>query len=43
MGGIQSYTQEGRSAAYTATCTGTTQFNSFYGDGIVNALNAVSR
>ena len=28
-GGIQSYTQEGRSAAYTATCTGTTQFNSF--------------
>jgi lantibiotic leader peptide-processing serine protease len=27
---------------YTAFCEGTTDFNGFYGDGIVNALNAVS-
>jgi lantibiotic leader peptide-processing serine protease len=41
-GGIQSYTQEGRPADFTATCTGTEDFNAFYGDGIVNALAAVS-
>lgn len=28
---------------YTATCTGTTAFNSFYGDGIVDALSAVTK
>ena len=33
----------GVSAAYTATCTGTTEFNSFYGDGIVDALKAVTK
>jgi subtilisin family serine protease len=28
---------------YTATCEGTPRFNGFYGDGIVDALTAVSR
>ncbi|WP_409483311.1 S8 family peptidase [Arsenicicoccus dermatophilus] len=28
--------------AYTATCTGSTEHNSFYGDGIVDAARAVS-
>lgn len=40
-GGVQSYTNEGRSSSYTATCAGTTAFNGFYGDGIVNALGVV--
>ena len=40
-GGVQSYTQEGRSAEFTATCVGTPQFNGFYGAGIVNALGVV--
>ena len=35
------YTQEGRSAEFTATCVGTPQFNGFYGAGIVNALGVV--
>jgi subtilisin family serine protease len=29
-------------ASYNAPCVGTADFNGFYGDGIVNALNAVS-
>ncbi|XVX22045.1 S8 family serine peptidase [Actinomycetota bacterium] len=40
-GGVQSYTNEGRDASFTATCVGTPDFNGFYGDGIVNAFNAV--
>jgi lantibiotic leader peptide-processing serine protease len=40
-GGVQSYTQEGRSAEFTAVCTGTPDFNAFYGNGIVNALGVV--
>lgn len=40
-GGVQTYTQEGRSAAYNAVCVGTTEFNGLYGYGIVNAANAV--
>ncbi len=40
-GGVQEYLLEGRSAAYTATCVGTPEFNGFYGDGIVNALGVV--
>jgi len=40
-GGVQSYTQEGRSAEFTATCVGTPAFNGFYGAGIVNALGVV--
>ena len=39
---LQSYAQEGRPATYDALCTGTADFNSFYGDGIVNALGVVS-
>ena len=27
---------------YTATCEGNAAFNGFYGDGIVNAFNAVT-
>jgi subtilisin family serine protease len=40
-GGIQSYTDVGRSAEFTATCVGTPEFNSFYGAGIVNAQAVV--
>jgi subtilisin family serine protease len=40
-GGVQSYTQEGRSTEFTATCVGTPEFNGFYGAGIVNALGVV--
>ncbi len=40
-GGVRSYIPEGRDASFTATCTGTTDFNSFYGDGIVNAAGVV--
>jgi subtilisin family serine protease len=29
-------------SSYNAVCVGTADFNGFYGDGIVNALNAVS-
>ena len=39
---LQTYTAEGRSAEFNALCTGTEDFNSFYGDGIVNALGVVS-
>ena len=35
------YTIVGRPASWNATCTGTTSFNDFYGNGIVNALAAV--
>ena len=40
-GGVQSYTAEGRSTQWTATCVGTAAYNGFYGDGIVNALGVV--
>ncbi|WP_353952314.1 S8 family serine peptidase [Knoellia sp. S7-12] len=40
-GGVRSYEPEGRSPEFTATCNGTVDFNSFYGDGIVNALGVV--
>ncbi|UNX55129.1 S8 family serine peptidase [Georgenia sp. TF02-10] len=39
-GGVQSYEQEGRGPEWTATCTGSSRFNGFYGDGIVNAHRA---
>ena len=38
---LQSYAEVGRPATYDALCTGTADFNSFYGDGIVNALGVV--
>ena len=40
-GGVQSYTAEGRSAEFTATCVGTPDHNGFYGEGIANALGVV--
>ncbi|MGG5259172.1 S8 family serine peptidase [Phycicoccus avicenniae] len=42
-GGVQSYEDVGRSAEYTATCNGTTEFNSFYGAGIVSATGVIAR
>jgi lantibiotic leader peptide-processing serine protease len=39
---LQTYTDEGRPAEFNALCTGTTQFNDFYGSGIVDALAAVT-
>ena len=38
---VISYINEGRSAAYDAPCLGDAARNSIYGDGIVDALNAV--
>ena len=38
----QTYTAEGRSPEFNATCEGGTSFNGFYGHGIVDALAAVS-
>ncbi len=37
-----SYAEVGRPATYDALCTGTADFNSIYGDGIVNALGVVA-
>ncbi len=39
-GGTLTYPDPDLPASYTATCTGTTDHNSFYGSGSVNALNA---
>ena len=39
---LQSYAEVGRPATFDALCTGTADFNSFYGDGIVNALGVVA-
>ena len=41
--GKQEYLKEGRTAEFTALCVGTSKFNGFYGDGIVNAARAVRR
>ncbi|HEX2782631.1 MAG TPA: S8 family serine peptidase [Ilumatobacteraceae bacterium] len=38
---VITYTDEGRDASYDAPCVGDASRNSIYGDGIVNALNAV--
>ena len=40
---LQSYVDVGRSAEFDALCTGTARFNSFYGEGIVNALGVVAK
>jgi subtilisin family serine protease len=37
------YLNEGRDASYTATCAGGTEFNGFYGNGIVDAWAAVKQ
>ena len=39
---VITYANEGRDASFDAPCVGTPQRNSIYGDGIVNALRAVS-
>jgi subtilisin family serine protease len=39
---LQTYTNEGRSDEFSATCVGTAAFNGFYGDGIVDAYAAVT-
>ncbi len=39
---LQSYVREGRSAEFDALCEGTTEFNGFYGHGIVDAYSAVT-
>jgi subtilisin family serine protease len=39
---LQTYTSEGRSVEFNATCTGTLEFNAFYGYGIVDAYAAVT-
>ena len=36
------YTNEGRSAEFNALCEGTTEFNGFYGYGIVDAYATVT-
>ena len=41
-GGVQTYPGVPTPPDYTATCEGTPQRNGFYGDGIVDALGAVS-
>jgi hypothetical protein len=38
---LQSYAQEGRPAEFDALCEGGTNFNGFYGYGIVDAYAAV--
>jgi hypothetical protein len=40
-GGVEVYTDEGRTADWNAICEGTTAYNGIYGDGIVNAAAAV--
>ena len=39
---LQTYTQVGRSAEYTARASAPRTSTAFYGDGIVNAYNAVT-
>jgi subtilisin family serine protease len=39
---LQSYVREGRSTEFDALCEGTTEFNGFYGHGIVDAYSAVT-
>ena len=39
---LQTYTAEGRSPEYNALCEGDTEFNGFYGNGIVDAYAAVT-
>jgi len=40
--GYETYVPEGRSTEFDAVCTGTLDFNGFYGHGIVDALAVVS-
>ena len=40
-GGVEDYTDEGRDPSWNAVCEGTTELNGLYGEGIVNAEEAV--
>jgi subtilisin family serine protease len=40
-GGVEDYTDEGRPPEWNAVCEGTTDYNGFYGEGIVDAAAAV--
>jgi subtilisin family serine protease len=42
-GGVEIYTDEGRPADWNAICEGPAADNGFYGEGIVNAAQAVAR
>jgi subtilisin family serine protease len=42
VGYVEDYTQEGRPAEFNAACAGTTDDNSLYGEGIINAWAAVN-
>jgi subtilisin family serine protease len=42
-GGVEVYTDEGRTPDFNAACNGTTADNGLYGEGIVNATAAVAR
>jgi hypothetical protein len=39
---VISYVNEGRDITWDAPCVGTARRNSIYGDGIINALRAIS-
>jgi subtilisin family serine protease len=41
-GGVEIYTDEGRTADFNAVCEGTTDENGLYGEGIVDAARAVA-
>jgi subtilisin family serine protease len=41
VGGVEVYTDEGRTPDFNAVCQGTTDVNGLYGEGIVNAVAAV--
>lgn len=41
-GGVEDYTDEGAPPEVNAACVGTTEFNGFYGEGIVDAAAAVA-
>jgi subtilisin family serine protease len=41
VGGVEDYTDEGRTPDWNATCEGTTENNGLYGEGIVDAEEAV--
>ena len=41
-GGVEDYTDEGAPPAFNAPCVGTTGYNGLYGEGIVDAVAAVS-
>ncbi|VXC12481.1 Subtilase family protein [Arthrobacter sp. 9AX] len=42
VGGVEDYTDEGRTTDWNATCEGTAENNGLYGEGIVDAEEAVS-